>query len=76
MHTVVRLCLEMRIIVFPHWKSESARITIISKDTKKIFERNDKESVSFRKNIRNYNCPFTFPSFGVKLKTPPGKCPY
>ncbi|KAF2346343.1 hypothetical protein FHG87_022901 [Trinorchestia longiramus] len=35
-----------------------------------LLEGNDQEFTSFRKNIRNYNCAFSFASFGVKLWFP------
>ncbi|XP_014768871.1 uncharacterized protein LOC106868220 [Octopus bimaculoides] len=38
-----------------------------------LFEGNDQESVSVR---RNYNCTFSFGSFGVKLAASPGRGPY
>ncbi|KAF2362573.1 hypothetical protein FHG87_006674 [Trinorchestia longiramus] len=38
-----------------------------------LLKGNDQESTSFRKNIRNYNCAFSFASFGVKLCVPPGR---
>ncbi|KAF2351354.1 hypothetical protein FHG87_017890 [Trinorchestia longiramus] len=38
-----------------------------------LLEGNDQESTSLRENIRNYNCAFSFVSFGVKLCAPPGR---
>ncbi|KAF2352964.1 hypothetical protein FHG87_016279 [Trinorchestia longiramus] len=43
---------------------------------KDLLEGNDQESTSFRKNIRNYKCAFSFASFGVKLCVPPGRGHY
>ncbi|KAF2350022.1 hypothetical protein FHG87_019223 [Trinorchestia longiramus] len=38
-----------------------------------LLQGNDQKSTSFRKNIKNYNCVFSFASFGVKLCVPPGR---
>jgi hypothetical protein len=43
---------------------------------KNLFDGHDRDSISFLKNIRNYNCAFSFASFGVKLSLPPGRGPY
>ena len=45
-------------------------------ELKPLFDGRDEESVSFLKNIRNYNCAFSFISFGVKLAVPVGRGPY
>ena len=43
---------------------------------KNLIQGENQESVEFRRNIRNYNCAFSFASFGVKLALPHGRGPY
>ena len=45
-------------------------------ELKPLFDGRDEETSSFLKHIRNYNCAFSFISFGVMLAVPFGRGPY